>query len=79
LSRGRKLVDGIGRGYISRREHLLVQLLLLHLVELVEEFVLVDGLSERVVGDGVDNLLAEGVLVPKFVPIACMSVKTIPA
>ena len=69
LGRCRQFVNGIGRGHISRLEHLLVQILLLQLLQLVVEFVVVDGVH-LVADDGLDNLLAEGVLVPKFVPIA---------
>lgn len=61
-------VDFICNGHCSRLEHLLIQLLLLHVLELSFQLFVVDRISDLVSGDGVDNFFAEVVLYSDFLP-----------
>lgn len=49
--------------HISSLEYLLVQILLLHPFQFFVQFDFIQGLADLGAGNGVDNLLAEGVLV----------------
>lgn len=51
-----------------RLQHLIIQLLLLHLRQLVIQLRLVDRLAKRGIRDGIRNLLAQRVLFPKVLP-----------
>lgn len=60
--------DRIRDGYGASLEHLLVQLLLLHALQLGFQVVLVDHLADLGPRDGVHDLLAEFVLLPYVFP-----------
>ena len=52
-------MDGVGHGHSAGLEHRLVQLLLLHLLELFVQGDVVDGLPQVGARDGVGDLFAE--------------------
>ena len=58
----------IGYWDSSCLQHLIIQLLLLHLCKLIVQLGLVDCLAKRCAGNGVGDLLAEGVLLAKLLP-----------
>ena len=49
-------------------QHLIIQLLLLHLSQLVIQLRLIDRVAEHRTRNGSGNLLAQGVLFPKVLP-----------
>lgn len=65
--------DGICRWHIAGLEHLLVQVLLLHGLQFVFQFHVVDRFAELVPGDRLDDLFAKVVLFPEFVPVCTVS------
>ena len=70
VCRRRHLVYSICHRHVSGLQDSLVQLLLLHLLQLLLEFRVVHRLSHCRARDGIHDFLAERVLVPQFLPIA---------
>jgi hypothetical protein len=64
----RQPVHLVGHGHGARPQHLLVELLLLQLLQLLVELVFVEGLADGALGEGFADFFADGVLVAEVFP-----------
>lgn len=69
VGRSRQLVHSIRHRNGTRLGHLFVELLLLQLFQLVLQFVLVDLVADGYAVHGLDDLVAESILLPQFLPV----------
>lgn len=71
-------MDGIRDRDSTGLGHLFVELLLLHLFQLVLQFVLVDLVADSDAVHGFHDLVAERVLLPQFLPVKVKRVSGTP-